>query len=72
MDKGEKLEALQQNEKGLEESRAFHGMREGTVPEYGSVFHKANRNVHDTRYKMHETLRFLFSRLFDAGASRFT
>jgi len=71
MDTGEKPEEIPQNEKGLEELRTFNGMREGTVPEYGGVFHKTNRNVHDTRVKMYQTVRFLFNRLFNHGTSRF-
>ena len=69
MDTGEKLEEVPQNEKSLEELRTFNGMRAGTVPEYGSVLHKANRNLHDTRVKVYQTVRFLFNRLFDHGAS---
>jgi hypothetical protein len=65
MDTGEKLEEIPKNEKGLEALRTFNGMRTGTVPEYGSVLHKANRNVHDTRVKMYQTVWFLFNRLFN-------
>jgi hypothetical protein len=69
MDTGEKLEEVPQNENGFEELRTFNGMREGTVPEYGRVLHKADRNIHDTRVKIYQTVRFLFNRLFDHRTS---